>query len=143
MRVLVDTTVWSLALRRRRRALGASDLDVVRELEALIVDGRTILVGPVRQRGLTGVRDPEAGERLRRHLRYFEDERLSTEDFESAAEFADRCLAAGVMGSPTDLLLCAVADRRGAAVFTADDDFPRYAKVVPVRLHSPRRRRTA
>ena len=45
MKVLVDTSVWSLALRRTRGAETA----VVQELRSLIDEGRVAIIGPVRQ----------------------------------------------------------------------------------------------
>ena len=135
--VLVDTTVWSLALRRRRVALSAAERGLVRELESLLAEGRVLLAGAVRQEILTGVRDEAAFERLRERLASFEDVPVETADHEMAAAFANRCLGAGVAVASTDLLLCAVASRRGAAVFTTDPDFARHAEVVPVRLHVP------
>ena len=138
MRVLVDTTIWSLALRRRRRALSAAERDLVREFETLVVEGRVLLAGPVRQEILTGVRDATVFERLKIHLSHFDDEPLGAADFETAAEYANRCLAAGVAVASTDLLLCAIAVRRHASVFTTDPDFTNYATRVPVRLLVPR-----
>ena len=50
MSVLVDTPVWSLALRR-----GApQDGPEVRELRALLVEGRVVMMGPIRQELLSG-----------------------------------------------------------------------------------------
>jgi predicted nucleic acid-binding protein len=138
VRVLVDTTVWSLALRRRRRALHRDGLRLVREFESLVVEGRVLLAGPVRQEILTGVRDASAFERLREHLSHFDDVALRTEDYETAADFANRCLAAGVAVTSTDLLLCAIAARRSASVFTTDPDFTAYAEALPVKLHVAR-----
>ncbi|MCX7593306.1 MAG: hypothetical protein N2235_06020 [Fischerella sp.] len=46
MRVVVDTSVWSLALRRNTPP---EAMPVVNQLRDLIVDGRVILLGAVRQ----------------------------------------------------------------------------------------------
>jgi predicted nucleic acid-binding protein len=74
-------------------------------------------------------------DRLREALRQFSEETLSTEDYERAAEMANMCMARGVQGSPTDFVVCAVAERLGAEVLTADQDFARYSDVLPVRTH--------
>jgi predicted nucleic acid-binding protein len=134
MRVLVDTSVWSLALRRER----PTQAPVVAELRALIEDGRVALIGAIRQELLSGIRDPAAFERLRDHLRHFEDERLETADYERAAEHFTACRAAGVQGSNTDFLICAAAGRRSLPVFTTDRDFMRFAGILPVSLHGRR-----
>jgi predicted nucleic acid-binding protein len=131
MRVLVDTSVWSLALRRAR----PSRTPVVAELRALIEEGRVAIIGPIRQELLSGIRDVATFERLRDHLRHFEDERLETADYERAAEHFTACRAAGVQGSNTDFLICAVAERRSLLIFTTDRDFTRFASILPVSLH--------
>jgi predicted nucleic acid-binding protein len=133
MKVLVDTSVWSLALRRRAPAHAAVD-----ELRRLVASGRAALVGPVRQELLSGIRDQADVARLRDHLQAFPDEPLGVADFERAAECFSLCRAKGVQGSNTDFLLCAVADRYRLPILTTDDDFVAFARVLPIILH-PRR----
>jgi predicted nucleic acid-binding protein len=134
MIALVDTPVWSLALRRRR---GPTAREAV-ELAELIREGRAEIIGPIRQELLSGVRTKQQFELLRQHLRAFSDLGLASDDFELAAEFFNRCRASGVQGSNTDFLICAVASRRQHSVFTTDRDFASFAKVIPVDLHVPR-----
>lgn len=134
MNVLIDTSVWSLALRRAH----PTDSPVVRELAELIHEGRAMMVGPVRQEILSGVRNPRQFQRLRHHLRAFPDVAAGTPDFEAAASVFTRCRAAGIQGSNTDFLICALALARGFAVFTTDADFAEYRRVVPLMLHHPR-----
>jgi hypothetical protein len=135
MSVLVDTSVWSLALRRAR----PTDSDVVAELAALIERGLALMMGPIRQELLSGIRSPRQFETLRDHLRAFPDLALHGADYEEAATFFNRCRARGVQGSTTDLLTCAVAARRRLAIFTADQDFVAFARVLPIRLHQAHR----
>lgn len=135
MKVLVDTSVWSLALGRRAPA----DAPPVAELRALIREGRVAIVGPIRQEVLSGVRDRAAFERLRDHLRAFVDHPLEAEDFERAAEHFTACRAAGLQGSNTDFLICAVSERHSLPILTTDEDFGRFASVLPIALHAPRR----
>jgi predicted nucleic acid-binding protein len=130
MKVLVDTSVWSLAFRRRAPAHASVD-----ELRRLIVNGRAAMVGPVRQEILSGIRDSTAFERLRDRLGAFPDEPLTTADYERAAEFFDACRAKGLQGSNTDFLLCAVSARRRMPLLTTDQDFLRYATVLPIAVH--------
>lgn len=134
MRVLVDTPVWSLALRRARP--GPSP--VVRELATLLQEGRVVLMGPIRQEILSGLKTSEHFERLRGHLQAFPDVHLETADFEEAAVCFNRCRAKGLQGSNTDFLICAVAARRHLAILTTDADFAGFRKVLPLLLHEPR-----
>jgi predicted nucleic acid-binding protein len=131
MKVLVDTSVWSLALRRRAPAHPAVD-----ELRRLIAQGRAAIVGPVRQELLCGIRDGAVFERLRDHLRAFPDEPIMSADYERAADGFNRCRAKGIQGSNTDFLLCALAERSRFPILTTDDDFVKFGRVLPLRLHA-------
>lgn len=62
MRVLVDTCVWSLALRRRS---GMGDDPWVVRLMRLIQHGEAAILGPIRQELLSGIRDQGQFNRLR------------------------------------------------------------------------------
>ena len=134
MNVLVDTSVWSLALRRARRIDGA----IPRELAALIQEGRVILVGAVRQELLSGIKSKPQFEQLRDHLRAFPDLELDFNDYEDAATAYNRCRERGIQGSNTDFLICAVAMRRELAIFTTDDDFKLFKRALRFELHQPR-----
>ena len=52
MKVIVDTSVWSLALRRGKQSASAP----AQELKNLIHDHRVQMIGPVRQEILSGIR---------------------------------------------------------------------------------------
>jgi hypothetical protein len=138
--ILVDTPIWSMALRRRRRDLGQDEGRDVAEWERLVRAGRAALIGPIRQELLSGVRDARSWERLRVALRPFPDLPITTEDYERAAHFFNRCRARGITGSAIDLLICAVSFRFAAPVYTTDTDFRRYATALNLDLHSPRPR---
>lgn len=139
MNVLIDTSVWSRALRRKNEDLNANERLLVSELSELIREGRARLIGLVRQELLSGIRATEQYEKLRVHLRSFPDELVDTSDYEEAAKVGNRCRAKGVVVSIVDILLCAVAIKRQWAIFTTDPDFSNYAKVLPLRIHTPRR----
>ena len=134
MKIIVDTSVWSLALRRRQGSEEAS----VKALRELIADGLIVMLGCIRQEILSGVRSREQFRILRDHLRAFRDETLQRDDYERAAEFFNDCRREGIQGSNTDFLICAAAANRGHAIFTTDDDFQRFRKVINITLFSPR-----
>jgi predicted nucleic acid-binding protein len=134
--VLVDTSVWSIALRRR----APPPTPHVIELRELVSEGRVALLGAIRQEVLSGIRGASDFERLRDHLRAFDEEVLGAEDYERAAEWFNACRAKGVQGSNTDFLICAAAERRGFTILTSDADFEMFAGVMPLALHRPRER---
>ena len=132
MKVLVDTSVWSLVLRRR---FPHRDESIADELKRLIVNYRVVMIGPIRQELLSGIRTEEQYAGLRAKLRAFPDLRLHSEDYELAAQFFNQCRGKGVQGSNTDFLICAVVTRRDTSVFSRDRDFEAYERVLPVRQH--------
>jgi predicted nucleic acid-binding protein len=137
MLVLVDTPIWSLALRRKDGDLNPREQRLTAALRELIQDGRAQLVGPVRQELLSGMREESSFKKLRDQLRAFEQVPLDAADYEEAAHLNNQCRARGVAGSAIDFLICATALRRNWQIFTTDRDFPRYAAVLPLKLHNP------
>jgi predicted nucleic acid-binding protein len=134
MKVLVDTCVWSLAL-RRGDAAGSPE---VSELRELVRELRVQLIGPVRQEILSGIKNQSQFTKLRDHLRAFPDLELTSSDYESAAEFYNLCRSNGVQGSNTDFLICATASRQKMPIFTTDEDFALFQKHLPIELYHPR-----
>ncbi len=65
MRVIVDTSIWSLALRRNTPD---DAVDIINHFRDLITDGRVVLLGVIRQEILSGIRHLEQFTRLRDHL---------------------------------------------------------------------------
>ncbi len=139
MNTLIDTSVWSLSLRRKPQDLGTVERAIITELTEVIREGRGRIIGPVRQELLSGIKTPAQYEKLRATLWAFPDEPLDTSDYESAAKASNDCRSKGIVVSPIDILICAVALARRWSIFTTDPDFNRYASILPIKLHLPRR----
>jgi predicted nucleic acid-binding protein len=133
--VLVDTGVWSLALRRSKADVNPTEKAISAELADLIRDSRARLIGPVRQELLSGIREPAQYERIRGFMRSFPDEAIFTEDYEHAARCFNQCRSRGITGSGTDFLICAVALDRDWQIMTTDADFRGYAKVLSLKRY--------
>jgi predicted nucleic acid-binding protein len=136
MSVLVDTSIWSLALRHKRQELTATDHALVRSLASLVGYGDAQLIGPVRQEVLSGIREQAQFVRLHEALRLYEDTALVTDDYEEAARMSNECRRHGITGSPVDFLLCAVAQHHQWQIFTADRDFEHYRRILRLTLFS-------
>ena len=137
MIVLVDTSVWSLALRRKREDLSPVEMAITEALSELVREGRARIVGPVRQELLSGIREEASFRKLRDYLRAFDEPLLQVEDYEEAARMNNACRTRGIAGSPVDFLICAVAYLRKWQVFTTDRDFSSYGKALPLNLFAP------
>jgi predicted nucleic acid-binding protein len=128
--VLVDTPVWSLALRRRTVDLSPSDRRLIETLHELIEQHRVLLLGPTRQEVLSGIREERQFQRIRDYLRDFPNASLESADYEEAAHMSNKCRRAGIAGSPVDMLICAVSLRHNCEIFTTDQDFVQYKRVL-------------
>jgi len=132
VKVIVDTPIWSLVMRRR----GHPENEVtVSQLGALVDEKRIAIIGPIRQELLSGIREPAHYERVRRQLRAFPDTDITLEDYEAAAGLYNRCREKGIQGSATDFLICAIAVRHGFSIFTTDGDFHHFATILPIVLY--------
>jgi predicted nucleic acid-binding protein len=135
MNVLVDTSVWSLALRRKPSNLNPSEQKIVSSLSELIQEGRVVMIGAIRQEILSGLKEDSVFEKLAGVLRAFPDEKINSSDHEEAARCYNRCRSKGIAASAIDMLICAVALRRSSGIFTTDPDFNYYAKYLSVVLY--------
>jgi predicted nucleic acid-binding protein len=135
MNVLIDTSVWSLALRRSPRNLSSAERALVAEFENLIKEGRAKIIGLIRQELLSGIKAHAQFEKLREIVSAFPDEPLHTADYEAAAVASNQCRGNGVAVTVSDMLICAAAQSRDWAIFSTDTDFSRYAKIISIKLH--------
>jgi hypothetical protein len=133
MKVLVDTPIWSYALRSKNLEYQAE----TDELVLLIRDHRALIIGPIRQEILSGYSDLKKFEKLMGKLSYFENTPILDRDYEFAAELCNKCRKKGIQGSHTDFLICAVASRIDAPIFTSDKDFIQYRKITSNKLWHP------
>jgi predicted nucleic acid-binding protein len=131
MKVLVDTSVWSLALRRNKIV---DRNDTTKNLTQLILDSMVVMIGPVRQELLSGISKDEDYAILKNKLKLFPDLPLNTHDYETAAGFFNSCKKNGVQGTHIDFLICAAAVNNDLIIYTTDKDFYHYAKHIPIRL---------
>ena len=131
MKVIVDTCVWSQALRRN----SSKNQKIVKELSELIKDVRVQLIGPIRQEILSGIKSDKQFSELQEYLSAFIDLSIETIDYEKAAEFYNICRRKGVQGSNTDFLICALAFHRELEIFTIDTDFENFQKYIPIKFY--------
>jgi predicted nucleic acid-binding protein len=131
MKVLVDTCVWSLALRRG----GNPDPKILNEFANLIREIKVQMIGPIRQELLSGIKSIKQFNELKNYLQAFPDLPLETQDHELAAECFNKNREKGVQGSNTDFLICSLSIRHQMPIFTTDSDFQAFKKHIPIILY--------
>ncbi|HEX3673124.1 MAG TPA: PIN domain-containing protein [Rhizomicrobium sp.] len=130
MNIFVDTSVWSLALRR-----DAPNGPFVAELTRAINAGDGVFVsGLVVQEILQGVSGPRQRDQIIARLASFPYLTPEWDDHIAAAELFTRCRRAGVQVESVDVLLAQLCLRYDLTMLAADKDFVHMAKQCPLRI---------
>ena len=95
------------------------------------------MLGCIRQELLSGIRELAQYEHLRERLSAFPNQTLNENCYELAASMFNVCRAKGVQGSNTDFLICAAAQLNQLAIYTTDQDFVHYQKILGISLYQP------
>jgi predicted nucleic acid-binding protein len=119
--LIVDTSVWSCFLRRRKT--DEQNPYVTRLRHHLEAQDCIHLLGPILQELLDGIKEPRQFDILRDYLTPFPLIELTREDFIEAARLRNGCRSKGIQASPTDFLISAVCILRNYPLLTADNDF--------------------
>lgn len=131
MTLLVDTSVWSLALRRDG---SVESREVVALREALDGADSVVTTGLVLQELLQGFSGPKAKEAIVERfgaLALIQPDRL---DHIGAAEVRNVCRRNGVQVGTIDALLMQLCGRYELTLLSADKDFANAAPYVPFKL---------
>jgi len=132
--IVVDTSVWSLAFRRRARP--GDEPKVVSLLRRMIKDDQPLAVpGIVFQELLTGVRDPTQVKKLQSILDGFPLLLATREHHIEAAKISTACRKGGVAAATVDCLIAAHCVFSNSPLLTTDDDFKRIARHAPLKLY--------
>ena len=126
MNLLVDTSAWSLLLRRKQT--DPHD-PIVRELRGRLADGDCVhLMGCILQELLDGVKSAQQFELLAEYLAPFPLIAHERADYVEAARLKNLCRSQGVQGGTVDFLIAATCIRRNYPLLSADADFQHIAR---------------
>ncbi len=131
MNLFVDTSVWSLALRRDTPAGGA---EVARLTEALEGGAQVFTTGLVLQellQGFSGPRNHQAVIERFGALPFLVPDRR---DHVEAADLRNQCRKQGFQVATIDALLAQLCIRHDLVMLTTDKDFAAIAEIHPLRL---------
>ena len=131
MTLLVDTSVWSLALRRDR----PSDSPEVTALrEALNGADSVVTTGLLMQELLQGFVGPKAKESIMERFSALPLIEPDRQDYIAAAEVHNLCRRSGVQIGTIDALLIQLCGRYDLTLLSSDKDFAHAAPYVPFKL---------
>ncbi len=131
MRILVDTSVWSLAL---RRSSGIVNEEAI-ALKTIIEQGEEIyLLGIILQEVLQGIRNPKDFLALKEYFKAFPLIDLAREDYVRAAELKNQLIRKGRQASTIDVLIASAATSHHCHLFTADKHFMQIAEHSQLKL---------
>ena len=131
MTLLVDTSVWSLAL-RRDGTVEAKEVIALRE--ALDGADSVVTTGLVLQELLQGFSGPKAKEAIIERFGALPLIQPDRQDHVAAAEVRNACRRAGVQIGTIDALLVQLCGRYEMTLLSSDKDFANAARHVPFRL---------
>ena len=134
--IVLDTSILSLAFRRREQHVEASPVAELRNLIAR--DTPMAIPGIVLQELLSGVRTRDRLRLLDQALGSFPLLLATRKTHVRAAEVANACRSKGIAVTSDDCLIAAHAILSNAALFTVDRDFERIASHCGLRLHRKR-----
>ena len=131
MKVLVDTSVWLPALRKKPIS---TDLGVD-ALFKLITTGQSVyILGLIMYEVVCGFRTPKERKELEQMLSAFPIIEISKEDYLYAVDVNGACRMKGITTSTVDSIIAAAAIRYDCHLLTTDKDFERIAKITPLQL---------
>ena len=131
--ILVDTSVLSLAFRRRSRSQPEPHpVQVFRR--TVLEDTPLAIPGIVLQELLSGVRTDQQSRRLRSLLETFPILVAERQDHVLGAQISNACRRRGLSTSTVDCLIAALAVSRDAFLFTLDEDFTRLGPICGLKL---------
>ena len=133
MSLLVDTSVWSLAL---RRDAPAAEPEVQALVEALAGSGLVVTTGLVLQELLQGFKGPKAAAAIVERFSAFALIQPDREDHIAAAQLRNKCRRAGVQLGTVDALIAQLCIRNGLTLLTSDQDFTHATKHCELKVWS-------
>ena len=134
MTFLVDTSVWSLALRRDG---STSAPEVLALQDALAGSDAVVTTGLVLQELLQGFSGPRAAAAIVERFQALPIIAPDRTDHIAAAEVRNSCRRAGVQLGTIDALLIQLCGRHELTLLSTDNDFVHAAQHVPFKFWRP------
>lgn len=131
MSLFVDTSVWSLALRRDASGSAKEVRELIRAIEA---GEELVTTGLVLQELLQGFSGPRDRLQILEHFTAVPLMVPDRRDHVEAAELRNKCRRGGIQIGTIDALLAQLCLRFDLAMLTTDNDFHHIAQLFPLKL---------
>lgn len=135
MTLLVDTSVWSLAL---RRDASASEPEVHLLKDALLGADVVVTTGLVLQELLQGFSGPKSHAQIIERFAALPLLQPDRDDHVAAADLRNTCRRAGVQVGTIDALLAQLCIRHDLTLLSTDNDFKLAARHCALRVWAPK-----
>jgi predicted nucleic acid-binding protein len=131
MKFLIDTSVWSEALRRKNKSINSSETILSR---LILNESEIIIIGIILQEILSGITDIKLFNEINTILSDFPYIETTKDDYIFAAELRNNLKIKGITAGSFDFLIASIAIRNNLTLVTIDNDFKHIAKYSKLKL---------
>lgn len=131
IKLLIDTSVWSEALRRKEKSLNSSETLVRRIIEN---NDEIIIIGIILQEILSGITNEKLFSEIQNILNDFSYVEITKMDYIYAAELRNKCKKKGITACSFDFLIASMAISNKLTLVTYDNDFKNISKYTELKI---------
>ncbi|TGM58574.1 PIN domain-containing protein [Leptospira adleri] len=130
MKLLVDTSVWSEALRRKGKTLKSEETFLYQIIQN---EDDIFVTGIILQEILTGIKEPKIFSEIEEQFRYFNFISPSEKDHIEAAKLRNSLSKKGIVLATIDALIAQIAITHNLILVTYDNDFLRLSGITKLK----------
>ena len=119
-RVIIDTSVWSEALRRKKNTLNSSEIIIRKLIEN---DYEIVILGIILQEILSGISNDNLYNDIKNILDDFNYLDTKKNDYIYASELSNKCRSKGVNAGSIDYLIASITIQNDLHLVSFDKDF--------------------
>ncbi|MCW7466050.1 PIN domain-containing protein [Leptospira levettii] len=124
MNLLIDTSVWSEALRRKNKSVNSEDTFLYQIIKN---EEEIFLTGIILQEILTGIKNQKLFDDINNQLRFFNFVTPTNKDHILAAQLRNDLAKKGLAVASIDVLIAQIAISNNLTLATYDSDFEKIA----------------
>ena len=130
-RVIIDTSVWSEALRRKKNTINSSETIIRKIIEK---DIEILLLGIILQEILSGISNEKLYNEIKKILDDFVYLKTTKNDYIYASELSNKCRSNGIKAGSIDYLIASTTIQNDLYLVTYDKDFVNISKYTDLKI---------